>query len=169
MDRPSIRRGMAVAPILALAVLPILGCQSLLLTAVYLFKGRDIDPEFADLKGKKVVVVCRPSVSLQYSNSNVGRDLAREVTQLLQTNVPKIQTVNSRKVAKWVDENTWDEYREVGKAMKADMVIGIDLEQFNLRPGQCFTKARPASRFRSTTVQRPRRETTRSSSGIWPK
>ncbi len=44
--------------------------------------------------------------------------------------------IDQRKVNKWTDENTWDEYREVGKAMKADMVVGIDLESFGLYEGQ---------------------------------
>ena len=50
--------------------------------------------------------------------------------------MPKIKTVNQRKVAKWTDENTWEEYAEVGKAMKADMVVGINLEGFSLFQGQ---------------------------------
>jgi hypothetical protein len=83
-----------------------------------------------------VAVVCRPPVSLQYRDSNVGRDLAQHVTFLLQQQVPKIQTVDQRKVAKWTDENTWEEYPEVGRAVAADMVVGIDLESFSIFQGQ---------------------------------
>ncbi|MCX5673407.1 MAG: hypothetical protein NTX87_00205, partial [Planctomycetota bacterium] len=93
-------------------------------------------PEFGGLKGKHVAVVCRPLPSLQYSNSNVGRDLAGQITLLLQQNVPKIKTVDQRKIAKWTDENRWEEYVEVGKAMKADVVVGIDLESFSLYQAQ---------------------------------
>jgi hypothetical protein len=127
---------MAVALVLAVAVLPLFGCTSMLVTAMYLFKGNDVDPEFAELKGKKVAVVCRPMVALQYRNSSVARELAEQVTTLLEKNVPKIHVVDQRKVNKWTDENTWEEYREVGKAMKADMVVGIDLESFSIFQGQ---------------------------------
>lgn len=136
MDRPSVRHSVALALILALAVLPTLGCRSGLTTLAYLIKGTDVDPDYDGLKGKKVAVVCRPLVSLQFNNSNVARDLAMQMTRLLQENVKKIQTVDQRKVTKWTDENTWEEYPEVGKAMKADMVVGVDLEGFSVYQGQ---------------------------------
>ena len=133
---PTIRQGLLLTVALVVAVLPAVGCREVATTVMYLWKGMDVDPEFAGLKGKKVAVVCRPLVSLQYRNANVARDLAQQITVLLQQQVPKIQTVDQRKVAKWTDENTWEEYPEVGKAMKADMVVGIDLEGFSLYQGQ---------------------------------
>ena len=144
MDRPSvsIRCGKISVVILALGILPAVGCQSLMLTAIYLFQGMDVDPDFAKLKEKKVVVVCRPAATLQYRNANIGRDLAQQVTDLLQKNVPKIKTVDQRKVAKWTDENTWEEYPEVGKALKAEMVVGIDVENFDLFQGQTLYQGR---------------------------
>jgi hypothetical protein len=113
-----------------------LGCRSALTTAAYFFNGTDEEAEFKELKGKKVAVVCRPLVALQYRDSNAGRDLAQHITTLLQQQVPKIQAIDQRKIAKWTDENTWEEYAEVGKAMKADMVVGIDLESFSIFQGQ---------------------------------
>ena len=136
MDRPFLRREIILTAMLLIAVLPTLGCQTVLFTAMYLIKGTDVDPDFKELKGKKVVVVCRPMVSLQYANSNAGRDLAQDISLLLQEQVPKIKVVDQRKVAKWIDENTWEEYPEVGKAMKADMVVAVDLESFSLYQGQ---------------------------------
>jgi hypothetical protein len=136
MNRPFGRRGIILMALLLIAALPTAGCQSLMFTALYLIKGTDVDPDFKDLKGKKVVVVCRPMVSLQYANSNVGRELAQQVSLILEAQVPKIKVVDYRKVAQWADENTWDEYPEVGKALKADMVVGIDLESFSLYQGQ---------------------------------
>jgi uncharacterized protein YbjQ (UPF0145 family) len=121
---------------LAAVVLPATGCRSALATAVYLWKGNDVPPDFDELKGKKVAVVCRPLVSLQYRNATVARDLAQQITMLLQEKVSKIRTVDQRKVAKWTDENTWENFSEVGKAMKADYVVGIDLESFDLFQGQ---------------------------------
>lgn len=105
-------------------------------TAIYLWKGTDVDPDYAGLKGKKVAVVCRTLVSLQYRNACVDRNLAREITRLLKQRVPKIHTIDQRKVTKWTDENTWETYEEVGKALKADIVVGIDLEGFSLYQGQ---------------------------------
>ena len=148
MNRPSFRRGIILMALLLVATSPMMGCQSLLFTAVYLFKGTDVDPDFADLKGKKVAVVCRPMVSLQYSNSNVGRDLAQQISLLLQEQVPKIKVVDQRKVVKWTDENTWEEYPEVGKALKADMVVAVDLESFSLYQGQTLYQGKANATIR---------------------
>jgi hypothetical protein len=136
MDRPLVRNGIALVLLVLAAVLPAFGCRSVLTTAMYLLKGTDVDPDFPGLKGKKVAVVCRPLVSLQYRNANVARDLAQQITALLQKQVPKIQTIDQRKVAKWTDENTWEEFPEVGKALKADIVVGVDLESFSIFQGQ---------------------------------
>lgn len=141
MARPSVRHGIGLVIVLAAALLPALGCRGLATTAMYLIRGTDVDPDFGELKGKKVVVVCRPLVS-QYRNPNVNRELAQQVTVLLQEKVPKIKTVEQKKIAKWTDENTWEEYAEVGKAMKADMVVGIDLEGFSLYQGQTLYQGR---------------------------
>jgi hypothetical protein len=122
--------------VVMIVLLPAIGCQSALFTAMYLFKGLDVDPDFKDLKGKKVAVVCRPIASLTYSNPNVGRELAEGINLLLQQQVPKIKMIDQRKIAKWIDENTFEEYPEVGKAMKADMVVAVDIESFSLFQGQ---------------------------------
>lgn len=148
MDRPSVRYGIALVLALTLATLPAFGCRSALATAMFFIKGTDVDPDFAELKGKKVAVVCRPLVTLQYRNASVARDLAQQVTLLLQQQVPKIKTVDQRKVAKWTDENTWEEYPEVGKALKADMVVGIDLEGFNIFQGQTLYQGKANATIR---------------------
>ena len=58
------------------------------------------------------------------------------MSKLLEERVPKIKVVDAEKVNKWCDENTWDEYVEVGKAMKADVVVGVELEKFSIYQAQ---------------------------------
>jgi hypothetical protein len=148
MDRPFVRRGIVIIATLMLAALPSIGCQSALFTVAYLFKGLDVDPDFKDLKGKKVAVVCRPTASLAYSNANVNKDLAQQITLLLQEQVPKIKTIDQRKVAKWTDENTWEEYPEIGKALKADMLVAVDLESFSIYQGQTLYQGKADATIR---------------------
>jgi hypothetical protein len=136
MNRSAVWHGLALSLALAMAALPAIGCRGVLTTAMYLIKGTDVDPDFTGLKGKKVAVVCRPLVTLQYRDAGVSRDLAQSITLLLEQRVPKIKTVDQRKVAQWIDENTWEEYSEVGKALKADIVVGVDLEGFSIFQGQ---------------------------------
>ena len=111
------------------------GCN-LMATAIYVVSGQNTPADFDKLKGKRVAVVCRPVTSLHFRDSSVSRDLAKQVGLLLEENVPNIRLVDQREVFEWADENTWDEYAEIGKALSADMVVGIDLEEFTLYQGQ---------------------------------
>ena len=83
-----------------------------------------------------------------YSNSNVGRELAMQVSALLEQKVPKIKMVDQRKIAKWADENQWEEYVEVGKAVKADMVVAVDLENFSIYQGQTLYQGKANATIR---------------------
>jgi ABC-type uncharacterized transport system auxiliary subunit len=148
MNRPLLRPGIILTVTLLIAALPAVGCREALFTVVYLFKGSNIDPDFSELKGKKVAVVCRPTASRLYANSNVGRELAQQISLLLQQGVPKIKLIDQRKIAKWMDENTWEEYSEVGKAVKADMVVGVDLESFSLYLGQTLYQGKANATIR---------------------
>jgi hypothetical protein len=121
------------------------GCQGLLVTAYYFINGTDDAAEYNGLKEKKVVVVCRPLVAVHYRNQNVARDLSQQVSVLLKEKVKKIKVVDQRKVNKWCDENSWEEYAAVGKALKADMVVGIDIESFTIYQGQTLYQGNASS------------------------
>ncbi len=121
------------------------GCVGALTTAAYLLRGTDIPAEFTGLRGKKVVVVCQPMVAMQVRNSTAARDLARQISTLLQQKVSKIQVISPQKVENWMDQNTWDEYMDVGKALQADIVVGVDLEEFNLYQGQTLYQGQAAA------------------------
>jgi hypothetical protein len=113
------------------------GCSSgALFTVMYLFKGNDVPAEFPGLKDKRVAVVCRPMVQLQYSSSNAANELAVQVGRLLKENLRRVEIVDPRQVAEWTDENTSEDYVDIGKAVEAERVLAIDLEQFNLHQGQ---------------------------------
>jgi hypothetical protein len=112
------------------------GCVSVLATALYIIKGTNAPAEFPGLKDQRVAVVCRPLVELQYANSRVAEDIALVVGRLLKQNVRKLELVDPQEVSRWTDENNWDEYAEIGKALDADIVLGLDLEQFSLYQGQ---------------------------------
>ena len=148
MTRPFLRHWLVLSTLVVAVLLPSLGCRTGLMTVMYLWKGTDVDPDFAGLKGKKVAVVCRPLVSLQYRDIGVSNDLAEEIAKLLKEKVPKIEVVEQRKVAKWVDENSWEEYVEVGRGVKADMVVGVDLEQFSIYQGQTLYQGKANATLR---------------------
>ncbi len=125
----------AIVACTALALALASGC-SVLATAMYIIEGTNTKADFKDLKGKRVAVICRPVTSLHFRDSSASRDLAKQVGMLLQQHVPKIELIDQRDVFEWADENSWDEYDEIGKALDADMVVGLDLEEFDLYQGQ---------------------------------
>ncbi len=116
---------------LAVAV-SLTGCTQALFTAAYLIRGNDEPAEFDGLKGKRVVVVCRAPATMNPDHALATHALARRVSQLLRRHVSKIEVIPYEKVAQWIDENTWDEFPEVGRALGAEMVVGIDLMDFGL-------------------------------------
>lgn len=136
MDRLSQRYGyLAIALICAATVLTATGCNVLTLAA-YLVKGTDVPAEFDGMKDKKVAVVCRPMGDLSYRNSSVAKQLARQIGMRLKQRVSKIELIDPRKVEEFTDENSWDEFVDVGEAIGADLVVGIDLQSFSLYQSQ---------------------------------
>lgn len=129
-------RRLGTTLILCGLILTASGCTSGLATAMYLIRGTDIRAEYNGLKDKRVAVVCRPLVDLQYRSSNAAKDIGRELGKLLKQGVRKIDVIDHRKIAEWLDENSWDEYVEVGRAVEAEMVVGIDLEHFTIFESQ---------------------------------
>ena len=125
------------------------GCQQALFSMVYLWKGRDVEPEYNVLKKGpvKVVVICRSVAMDQFENETVPRDLTRQVSKLLKKNVKnkKLEVVDYRKVEKWLDDcsQNYEDFDEVGVVFKADYVVGIELQGFRVQesPGTMQCKA----------------------------
>lgn len=136
MDRLQKQLGLPLALFFVMAPLAIATGCNLMATAMYVVSGQNTPAEFSGLEGKRVAVVCRPVTSLHFRDSSVSRDLAKQVSLLLERNVSKIQLIDQREVFEWADENNWEEYAEIGKAVNADLVVGLDLEEFSLYQGQ---------------------------------
>lgn len=134
------RRLLSACVVSLLAV--VLGGCSTLGTIAYLIQPNDIPAEYDGLRGKHVAVVCRPIVELQFSDAGSARELAGIVGALIRQNVRKVKVISQQEVARWVDENDWVDYRTLGKAVDADMVVGIDLEQFRIHEGTTLYRGR---------------------------
>jgi len=135
MDRSCLRRVRSLLTLLLVAMLALgsSGCN-LVATVLYVVNGQNEPADFPGLKGKRVAVVCRPVMTLQFNSDNgsVSRDLCKQVTALLKKNVPRVDVIDYREVSQWTDENELDDFTQIGKALNADIVVGIDLLDFNL-------------------------------------
>jgi hypothetical protein len=102
-----------------------------------------VPAEFDGLKGKRVAVVCLDANSLTGPGGE-AETVAKAVSLQLGKSVSDIHMVREKEVADWLDTHGDDvtDYRDVGRGVKADMVVGIDLLAFNLHEGQTLLKGR---------------------------
>ena len=128
--------------ILLCLTLPLTGC-GLLAHSLYVIKGNKVKPLYDDLHGQRIAVICMASSPAAGPNSPSGM-IAQEVSKILTKNVKDIELVRQSEIADWIDRNHWDEldYLELGRGVKADRVIALDLESFRLREGKTLFKGR---------------------------
>ncbi len=99
--------------------------------------GHKIEAKFQGLKGKRVAVVCAMNSSM-YGDGATSTIIAESVERILRQNVDEIILVRQDQVSDWRDSNDWDEsdFNEIGRGVKADMVVGIEIESFRIHePG----------------------------------
>lgn len=121
--------------LLALLLLSQSGCAGFGAHLMYWIKGYKVDARCTALEGKKVAVVCVTGDRVEgIGLSNEGESICRVVSSLLEKNVKKVTVVRPEDVSDWRDKNSWDEidYRAIGRGLKADMVLAIDLASFTL-------------------------------------
>ena len=120
------------------ALVPLAGCAKLFATGAYLLIGPNVKAACEDLEHRRVVVLCRPPATLEYRYAGADRELAKQIGALLTLNVKGVDVVDYRDVENWVDQKdfTDDDMAELAAEVKADMVLKISLESFNLLNGQ---------------------------------
>ena len=141
-------RPIRLAALAAAILLPVACGCSTLLTAAYLLQPADVPAEFSGLKGKHVAVVCRPIVELEFSDAGSARELASLVGAQVENKVRRARLIGQQEVARWIDENSWVDYPTLGKSLDADIVMGIDLEEFRLHEGSTLYRGRATAHVR---------------------
>ena len=119
------------------------GCGALA-TVAWLIKGPPKEPaKFAGLEKKRVAVVCLDANSLSGPGGE-AEAIAKAVNIALGYHVPNIHMVRPAEVADWIDSKNEDltDYRDIGRGVKADMVVGIDLISLSIHEGQTLLKGR---------------------------
>ena len=79
-----------------------------------------------------------------YGDGATSTMIAEGVERILRRNVEDIDVVRQDEVADWMDTNDWDEtdYVEIGRGVKADMVVAIDIDAFSLHESKTLLKGR---------------------------
>lgn len=137
MDRTLPRRRWCLPLLLiALVFLSSPGCTSVLTTAVFLIRGYDDPAEFKGLKGKRVAVLCRPPIDEGLDGKLAASEVAEQIGRLLEKNLRKTVVIDQEEVSNWTDLNGWEDFKAIGEALDAEMVVGIELERFSLYESQ---------------------------------
>jgi hypothetical protein len=119
------------------------GCIGTFANLMHVAQGNVVPPAFTGLKGKRVAVVC-VSPSDAFGPAEATMVISRHVGKLISANVKDVQVVQPREIERWIDENDWDylDYKMVGRGVKADLVVAIDLSSFSLHEGKTLYKGR---------------------------
>jgi hypothetical protein len=146
-------RGALMLALAAMALASQAGCTKLLTTAMVIIKGTDTEAEFQGLKNKRVAIVCRPLVELQYSSGGVGNDIAKQMGLLISAKMRKVEIIDPDRVAEWADTHTWDDFTEIGEALDADVIIGVDLQEFKIYQSQTLYQGRAKTQIKVSDVE----------------
>lgn len=103
-----------------------------------------IPAEFDGLKNERVVVVCRPPSLSEFRHANASRAVSQRVSELLVDNVKGIDVVSPRDVDNWYDEgdSDWGDFKKLAKAVEAEKVVFIELNNFSLLKGTTLYQGR---------------------------
>jgi len=121
------------------------GCLGLAANLMNVVRGHTVEAEFDGLKEKRVAVVTLTDSS-QYSDDASARILSRMVAEILNANVKKIDIVREDEVQQWRDQKGWDaiEFVDIGRGVKADKVVAIEMTDLRLRDGATLYRGRAA-------------------------
>jgi hypothetical protein len=137
----SLRRFVFIAPLLLIT--PFAGCVGFTAQLLYLWKGNKVPAAFSDLEDKRVAIVC-VSDSSAYGPGAIPTLIAEQVESILEQELEDIELVGQDEVADWIDHNNWDQidYRDIGRGVKSDMVVAVDLEGLSVHEGQTLYRGR---------------------------
>jgi hypothetical protein len=114
------------------------GCISMLMaTGIYMWNGGNTVPaECAALENERVVVLCRPPASHEFRNAGAARAIGTAVSEMLEQHVKGIEVVAPKEVDNWVDEQDWENFKDLGRAVEATRIVYIELDDFDLFKGK---------------------------------
>jgi hypothetical protein len=135
MTRRGALRRLALAGTVATASLGGLsGCDPRM--AMYFLQPFEpqIPPPCPALKGKRVVLIGKTVPGATNDFVNLDRELTRQVATALRSGVKKIDLVELDRVWDWDQAHpTWTDPAELARAFEADMVVVLEIGQFQIQ------------------------------------
>ena len=126
--------GLALGFLLCLCMLTG-GCAAGFGTLGYLIYGEDIDPVCKDKLKGKVAIVCRAPSGAMYQYGDVANPLAQALQEKIQSKLKKrqkVELISQLEIRQYRSGvNASSDFLDIGEAVGADQVIGIDLNQYS--------------------------------------
>ena len=119
------------------------GCMGLYANLMHAVGADQVPAEYDELPESRLAVVTLTDSS-QYSDDVSARLLSRMVGDILLKEVDDVKLVREDQIDQWRDTNGWDsvDLGDIGRGVKADKVLGIELTNLRLREGQTLYRGR---------------------------
>lgn len=126
---------------LCLVLITTSGCFGAAAQLFYVLYGHKTKAAFSGLEGKKVAVICVTDQVI-HGPDTLTQVVSKLVSRQLATNVKRISMVPPSTIDSWIDMNGWDEvdFVEIGRGVKADMVVAIEVGGFTIHDGKTLFK-----------------------------
>ncbi len=121
---------------LASVMLTQIGCLGVAANLMHAVGADMVPAEFDGLKDCNVAIVTATE-STNYKDDVSAQMLSKSVGAILTQKVKDVRLIRHSKVEEWRDQVGWDnvDYVALGKAVEADKVISIELNNLKLREG----------------------------------
>ncbi|MDA7949967.1 MAG: hypothetical protein MPJ24_00630 [Pirellulaceae bacterium] len=103
---------------------------------LYIIQGNDIPPKYDLGEQQRVAVIC-VSGATGFKKNTATENLTQQIEYLLSANVTDIELISQSEINSWLETKGWKqlspaEYLEVGKALKADQLLVVELENYSI-------------------------------------
>lgn len=126
---------LALAGLLA-CVCSTAGCINFAANLLHAIHGNNLPAEYEGLQGQRVAVVC--STDQGFGGDATTSILSNNLQAALSMNVEDIELVRQSEIEQWLDVHGWSDsdYIEIGKGVKADQLLAVQVSNLKLKNGQ---------------------------------
>jgi hypothetical protein len=110
---------------------------------MYTLKGMEVKAAYDGLQDSRVAVVVVSDAS-SYGPDSLTRVVGRALGARLSQKVKNITVINQQVIENWQDTHGWNEvdFVALGKGVKADKVLAIEIGSYSIREGATLYKGR---------------------------
>lgn len=128
-------RHLVLGSLLVASFVSMCGCINFAANMIHAITGNNVPADYNGLEEKRVAVVCSTDGGL--ATDATSSMLTGYIHAALNANVKKIDVVRQSEVERWLDShsNTDADYVEVGKGVKADCVLAVEVLNMSLKNG----------------------------------